>query len=442
MEETVAKIVVLGAGIGGISMAYELRSLLGSRAELTLVSDTPWFQFVPSNPWVALNWRKPEDIKIHLPELMAKFRIGFDAAGAKRVLPEQNAIELRDGRMLAYDYLVIATGPALAFDEIEGLGPEANSISICHVDHAAAAAERWERFCREPGPIVIGAVQGASCFGPAYEFALMVNTDLRRRRIRDQVPMTFVTSEPYIGHLGLGGVGDTKGLLEGVMRDRDIRWVTNAKVDRVATDGVELTEMGEDGKPKGPRRIPSKLTMFIPAFRGIPALMGADGKGIPGLANPRGFVLVDKQQRNPTFRNVFAVGVCVAIPPYEQTPVPVGVPKTGYMIESMVSAVAQNIGELIAGKEAQHEATWNAVCLADFGNDGVAFVALPQIPPRNVNWAGQGYWVHLAKLAFEKYFLRKVRKGSSEPLYERVVMKTLGITKLRAKRPPVQTAAE
>ena len=82
------------------------------------------------------------------------------------------------------------------------------------------------------------------------------------------------------------------------------------------------------------------------------------------------------------------------------------------------------------------------MCLADFGNDGVAFVALPQIPPRNVNWAGQGYWVHLAKVAFEHYFLRKVRRGSSEPLYERVVMKSLGITKLRAKRPPPTAAAE
>jgi sulfide:quinone oxidoreductase len=442
MEEAMPRIIILGAGIGGISAAYELRSLLGRQAELTVVSESPWFQFVPSNPWVALNWRKPGDVKIHLPELLEKFGIGFDAAGAKRVLPDQNSIELKDGRRLAYDYLVIATGPALAFDEIEGLGPEANSISICHVDHAAAAAERWERFCADPGPMVIGAVQGASCFGPAYEFAMMVNTDLRRRRIRDRVPITFVTSEPYIGHLGLGGVGDTKGLLESVLRDRDIRWVTNAKVERVAAEAVEITEMGEDGKPRGQRRIPSKLTMFIPAFRGVPCLMGEDGKGLAGLANPRGFVLIDKQQRNPTYRNVFSVGVCVAIPPYEQTPVPVGVPKTGYMIESMVSAVAENIRDLLAGKAAQHEATWNAVCLADFGNDGVAFVALPQIPPRNVNWSGQGYWVHMAKVAFERYFLRKVRKGSSEPVYERVVMKALGITKLRAKPPAPTVAAE
>jgi sulfide:quinone oxidoreductase len=418
-------------------MAYELRSKLRRNAKITLLSDSDWFHFVPSNPWVAVNWRKPEDIKIHLPTICTKLKLAFDPTGAKHVLPEANAIELNDGRRVPYDYLVIATGPALAFDEIEGLGPRANTISICHVDHAKDAAEKWEHFCKSPGPIVIGAVQGASCFGPAYEFALIANADLRKRGIRNKVPITFVTSEPYIGHLGLGGVGDTKGLLESALRDRDIKWITNAKLDAAKVDSVEITEVDEDGKPKRQHSLPSKLTMFIPAFRGVSCMMGADGKGLAGLANPRGFILVDKYQRNPAYKNVFAVGVGIAIPPFEPTPVPVGVPKTGYMIESMVAAVAENIRELIAGKEPGHEATWSAVCLADFGNNGVAFVAVPQIPPRNINWTGEGYWVHLAKVAFEKYFLRKVRKGLAEPVYERLIMKALGVVRLHPTPPPV-----
>ena len=72
-------------------------------------------------------------------------------------------------------------------------------------------------------PVVIGAAQGASCFGPAYEFAMIVDADLRKRKLRDRVPMTFVTSEPYIGHMGLGGVGDSKGLLESELRQRHIK---------------------------------------------------------------------------------------------------------------------------------------------------------------------------------------------------------------------------
>ncbi len=426
-----SRVVVLGAGIGGVPVAFDLRKEIGRAAEITVVSNSEWFQFVPSNPWVALGWRKPEDIKLHLPQILARQGIGFSAKGAKRVLPAENALELGDGSRLPYDYLVIATGPELAFDEIEGLGPDANTISICHVDHAAEAAERWEKFCADPGPIVVGAAQGASCFGPAYEFAVMMVTDLRRRRIRDRVPITFVTSEPYIGHLGLGGVGNTKGMLENVFRDRDVKWITNARLDRVTAEGAEVTELNEDGTVKRAHDLPAKLAMFIPAFRGAACLKGEDGKWIPGLTNPRGFVSIDRFQRNPTYGNIFGVGVCVAIPPVEQTPVPVGVPKTGYMIESMATATAHNIAELIAGREPKAEATWNAVCLADFGDDGVAFVALPQIPPRNVTWSGQGYWVHMAKVAFERYFLRKIRQGSSEPGYERYVLKRLGIEKLR-----------
>ena len=99
----------------------------------------------------------------------------------------------------------------------------------------------------------------------------------------------------------------------------------------------------------------------------------------------------------------------------------------------MVTATALNIGQLVRGKQPTHEATWNAICLADFGDSGVAFVALPQNPPRNVNWASSGRWVHVAKVAFEKYFLRKVRTGTSEQYFERAALKFLDIGKL--KRP-------
>ena len=76
--------------------------------------------------------------------------------------------------------------------------------------------------------------------------------------------------------------------------------------------------------------------MLLPAFRGAAAL-----RSIDGLVNPRGFVLIDDYQRNPRYHNVYAAGVCVAIPPVEATPVPTGAPKTGYMIESMVAAITQ-----------------------------------------------------------------------------------------------------
>src|SRR5690606_28538992 len=144
-----------------------------------------------------------------------------------------------------------------------------------------------------------------------------------------------------------------------------------------------------------------------------------------------GFVITDSHQRSPRYPNVFAADVCVAIAPPEPTPIPTGVPKTGFMIESMVTTVVRNIEAELNGLPANHEGTWNAVCLADMGDTGAAFVALPQIPPRNVTWAAVGKWVHAAKIAFEKYFLYKMRHGTSEPVYERHVLAALGIERLK-----------
>jgi len=423
-----AHIVILGAGIGGMPAAYDIKNTLGKSHEVTLIGASEHFQFTPSNPWVALGWRTSDQVLVPIRSNVEKKGIRFLAQPVTSLEPAQNRLTLADGQTLSYDYLVIATGPKLAFDEIPGLGPEGYTHSVCTTPHAEKAALAYEEFLKNPGPVVIGAVQGASCFGPAYEFAMILDADLRKRKLRDRVPMTFVTSEPYVGHMGLGGVGDSKGLLESELRQRHIKWITNARLLEARDGLVKVAECNEKGEVVKEQELPSRYTMFIPAFRGVDAVAA-----VKELCNPRGFVLIDEYQRNPQYPNIYSVGVCVAIPPVEVTPVPTGAPKTGYMIESMVTAIAHNIEDAIAGKTPTHKATWNAICLADLGDTGVAFVALPQIPPRNLTWAKQGKWVHLAKIAFEKYFMRKMRTGNTEPVYEKYVLKALGIVRLKDK---------
>ncbi len=422
-----AKIIILGAGLGGMAAAYEIKAVLGDGHSVSVVGEGTRFNFTPSNPWVAVGWRKPEEISLDVVEPLKRKGIDFIDMAAEAVLADENRVRLTDGRLLDYDYLVITTGPRLAFDEVPGLGPvDGHTESICTAPHAQSAWERYQAFLTNPGPIVVGAVQGASCFGPAYEFAMILDADLRKRKLRDRVPITFVTSEPYIGHMGLGGVGDSKGLMEGEMRQRHIKWITNAKVTGIEPDKMKVDEVDAKGALVQSHELPFAYSMLLPAFTGVPAV-----RGVEGLTNPRGFILIDKHQRNPKYPNIFSAGVCVAIPPVEVTPVPTGAPKTGFMIESMVTAIAHNLRDVIAGKEPVEQATWNAVCLADMGDTGVAFVALPQIPPRNVTWAKAGKWVHLAKVAFEKYYLRKMRVGNTEPVYEKYVMKALGIVRLK-----------
>ena len=423
-----ANVIVIGAGIGGVPAAYQLRKKLGKEHSVALVGASPYFEFTPSNPWIAIGWREAEKTRVEMRAPLESKGIEWYDTPATSIDPVNRRVTLASGKTLDYNHLVIATGPRLAFDEVPGLGPQGFTQSICTQEHATRAWQKYQEFLENPGPIVVGAAAGASCFGPAYEFAMILDADLRKRKLRDRVPMTFVTSEPYIGHMGLGGVGDSKGLMESELRQRHIKWITNAKVTAVEAGQMHVAEVDDDAKPRREHVLPFSYAMIIPAFKGVEAVAN-----VPELCNPRGFVLIDAHQRSKKYPNIFSAGVCVAIPPVETTPVPTGAPKTGYMIESMVSAICENIAADLTGKLATAQATWNAICLADFGDTGAAFVALPEIPPRNVTWAKVGKWVHLAKIAFEKYFLRKVRTGSVTPVYEKYVLRVLGIVSLRQK---------
>ncbi len=121
------------------------------------------------------------------------------------------------------------------------------------------------------------------------------------------------------------------------------------KIIAVTTNEMTVNELDENGTLKKEHKLPFAYSAVIPAFKGVEAVAA-----VPGLCNPRGFVLIDKHQRSPKYPHIFSVGVCVAIPPVEVTPVATGAPKTGYMIESMVSATATNIvAELAANSTTQ-----------------------------------------------------------------------------------------
>jgi sulfide:quinone oxidoreductase len=426
-----AHVVVVGAGIGGMTVAYDLRAKLNKGDHsVTVIGDKPSFEFTPSNPWVAVGWRERKGTSIEVEKYLQKKKIDFIPSKVTKIDAEGNTLTLENGQSVDYDYLVITTGPKLAFDEVPGAGPEGgHTQSVCTLGHAETSYKDYQALLDEPGPVVVGAVQMASCFGPAYEYAFILDCDLRKRKLRDKVPMTYVTSEPYIGHLGLGGVGDSRSMLESAMRKRHIKWITNAKTTSVEAGLMHVDELNDAGDVIKQHELPFKHAMMLPAFKGVDPVAEVDG-----LCNPRGFVMIDEHQRNPKYPNIYSAGVCVAIPPVEVTPVPTGTPKTGYMIESMVSAIVCNITSEINNKEPCETATWNAICLADMGDTGAAFVAIPQIPPRNVTWFKEGKWVHMAKVAYEKYFLRKMKNGSTEPVYEKYILKLLGINRLKSEK--------
>jgi sulfide:quinone oxidoreductase len=309
---------------------------------------------------------------------------------------------------------------------VPGAGPGGHTASVCTVDHAEAAYDGYLRLLEEPGPVLVGALPGASCLGPMYETACILDTDLRRRGVRGRVPITLVTPEPYLGHFGLGGVAESQAMLERELQAREIDWITNGRVSRVEPGQMQVQVCDALGAPVLERSLPFAFAVMLPAFTGVSAV--AD---VEGLCDARGLVRVDAYQRSLAWPNIWAAGLCVSIPCADPTPVPTAAPATGYMIESMVRAIVHNLEAVLNDVEPDREAAWNAICLADLGDTGAALVALPQLAPRRLAWMKKGKWVHMAKIAFEKYFMHKMKRGTPEPVYEKYILKMLGIERFR-----------
>jgi sulfide:quinone oxidoreductase len=368
--------------------------MLGKGADVTVLCDDDKFVFIPSLPWVSMGTRKAPDISLALKPILERKGITFIHEAAKGVDPDASKV-ISAGREVPYDYLVIATGPHLAFEEVPGLGPEkGHTECIFTLDQAERTNRAWNRFLENPGPMVTGSVQGVSCFGPPYEYAFEVDTELRKRKMRHKVPIVFITSEPYIGHFGIGGLRDSKRMMEDEFARRDIKIIANTAVEEFAADEVRL----KDGT-----KAPFKLAMMAPAMKGVPA--------VAHLGNPRGFIPVDSTYRHTKYRNIFAAGVSVAIAPPEQTPVPTGVPKTGYMTVRMAKTASRSIVSDITGSAPPEGAPVDVVCLMDMGNTAAIMKASPVLPPRQESEMKAGIQYKWLKIAFERYYLWKIGNG-------------------------------
>ncbi|MDP2958241.1 MAG: FAD-dependent oxidoreductase [Longimicrobiales bacterium] len=391
------RIVIVGGSFGGLTAAHTLRRLLprGER-EITVIAKDERFVFVPSLPWVAMGRKSVDQISFPVRSSLESKGVGFIAGAVDRVDPERQHVLVGD-QAVEYDFLVIATGHRSANEAVPGLGPfDGPGHSLMSAAETVEAAGALARFLDDPGPMVIGSAPGASCLGPAYEFAFEVDHLLKARGQRHRVPITFVTPEPFLGHFGVGGMGRARLFLEGEFEHRDIRYHTSAAVSEIGETSVKLAS-GESFE--------SRYSMIIPPLAGVRAI--ADS---PGLGNPKGFVPTDDGFRHAAFNNVYAVGVAVAYPPVGPSPVPVNFPKTAHMTLQMAKAAARNIAADIRGGERVARPPF-VRCILDMGDRAAYMLADPVRPPRNRTAMSVGRRWLWAKKAYEPFFLWSMRTG-------------------------------
>jgi sulfide:quinone oxidoreductase len=407
MAASSQRVVVLGSSFAGMTAALELRKKLDERHEIVVLDPRDHFTFIPSLIWLPFGIRDAEDITFPLAPLYERKEIRFVDEAAASVDVAAHSVTTASGESIDYDKLLVATGPRLAFEKIPGLGPEHGyTQSVCNLEHAELAGQAWERFLENPGPVVVGTAQGGSCFGASYEFLFNVQHRIRKAGLEQEAPVTFVSAEPYLGHFGLGGVGDSARRVEGFLEHLGIEGIASASIAAVRPEEIELD---------GGRVLPFAYSMIVPPFAGVDAVRES-----AGLANQAGFVPIDERFRHPEQADVYAAGVATAIAPPEPTPVPAGVPKTGQMSESMAKVAAHNIAADIGGgaHEEMPLADLSAICVLDAGNNGIVFKADhvlshgvhagDDLPSARVMAGPQAHW---AKLAFERYFLASRKRG-------------------------------
>lgn len=392
------KVVVLGANFGGLTAALSLKKELKHDVEVTVVSDRDYFLFNPSLIWLPFGKRDEGNVTFKVAPTFEKGGVHFINTPAKEIKPATNQVDLANGQSLDYDYLVIATGTRNKPEHVPGLFE--NTSTITTLGDAEGAGREWKKYLDNPGDIVIAATQGASCFGAAYEFLFNTSYQLKKAGIKKDVKLSYVTSEPFLGHFGIGGLNHGEQLLGMFLKKEKISAYTNVALDHVDEGRMVTTEGVKHD---------FKWSMTIPPFVGQDFLRKTEG-----LVNAGAFVDVRPTYQTLKWDDIYAVGLAAAVTAPWSTPTPVGVPKTGFPTEQMAHVAAKNIAAQIRGEVPRHEKEFGnipAVCIMDAGNNGVLILADKMLPPRKHGVMIPGPQNHLAKLAFEKYFIWKMKGG-------------------------------
>ena len=335
------RVLVLGAGFGGLELTTKLSETLGDAVDVVLVDQADGFVFGFSKLDVMFG-RTIADAVVHPYRDLVKPGVTFLQTTVRAIDPGARAIETDAGRLDA-DVMVVALGADLDPGATPGLVEGGHEFYT--VDGAFATRDVLAEFTG--GRVIVGVTSTPFKCPPApSETALLVHDYLGARGLRDHSEISLVMPLP----VPIPPSPDASAALLTAFAERDIDWHPNQQVLGLdpARKVVELAGGGE---------MPYDLFLGVPVHR-APAVVAESGLCVDG------WIPVDSLTLETSFADVYAVGDVTSV----------GTPKAGVFAEGQAAVVADAIIARHFGRSAPHTYDGTGICYLEFGHDEVARV--------------------------------------------------------------------
>jgi sulfide:quinone oxidoreductase len=376
--------IILGAGVGGLVAANELRKRCAKTDRIILVDRSAAHLFAPSLLWLAVGDRTASDIQRPVRELL-RHGIEFVQGNVESIDPATRSATV-DGHAMAGDAMVIALGAELSPQTIPGLAEAGHNV------YTLAGAESLCRALEEfkgGNVVVLTAAPLYKCPAAPYEAAMLIEATLRRRGLRSKATLEMYAAEP--GPMGVAGPAVTEAI-KTMLRSKHIAYSSNRQV--VSIDPVSRMIAFGDGTSAA-----YDLLAYVPPHHPPNVVAGS------GLGGETGWIPVNRSTLETSFEGVYAIGDIVTIPLSMGKPLP----KAGVFAHGEAEIVARNIADSWSLRSATAAFDGHGACFVEIGDKKAAigtgnFFAEP-IP--NVVLKSPSLWWHLAKVIFEKKWLKR-----------------------------------
>lgn len=375
-------VVVLGGGIGGHVAANVLRRKLPREHNVILIEKEEKYRFSPSYLWLMIDQREAHQIERPMANLRNRGIVVVQGA-VEKIDAGARKVRVAD-REYAAGYLVVALGAELVPETIPGLAEAGHNF---YTLEGAQSLRRARKELRAGRVVTLVAGMPFKCPAAPYEAAMLLESDFRKRGMRDRVSFAVYTPEP--GPMPVTGQANSDQVRKMIER-KGIDYFPGHAVTRVdrASKTIEFV---------GGATASFDLLAYVPPHRAPAVVREA------GLVGESGWIPVDRHKFTTKFPGVYAIGDVTGVPLAIGKPLP----KAGVFAHGQAEVVAANIANEILGKAVEKSFDGHGVCYLEIGNGraGIGsgnFYAEPA-PAVKLRWPNVFH--HFGKVIFEKYWL-------------------------------------